>query len=260
MKEGCDILLYLFRDIRKNYIKTGVNVIDIDRYIGSFFENNNCVSAPIKDYDFPGFSCISINDVVTHGIPSNYQLRSGDVVKVDISFKYRDYHYFDSARTYIVDPGTDLKTTRHTMMYAFNKYIVHYAINSLNRKLQNNEIVCYEDFGKLFYALAEHSEYGIVADYGGHIITAHELHKEEAFVDSLYHPLDRSYRKINEGEVFCIEPLVTERYSGINSRVYKKNKWEIYTMRQHISTHYEVMATLENNRIICLTGSSGVDL
>ncbi len=59
---------------------------------------NGAVSGPITVYDFPGVSCISVNDEIVHGIPSGRKLRNGDLLKLDVTIQ-KDGYMADAAES-----------------------------------------------------------------------------------------------------------------------------------------------------------------
>src|SRR5690606_30765905 len=79
------------RDALKDAAKPGVTTKQLDDMAGRMFEEKGAVSGPKGEYDFPGFTCISVNEVVAHGIPDNYVIKDGDMVNIDVSGSYNGY-------------------------------------------------------------------------------------------------------------------------------------------------------------------------
>lgn len=65
--------------------KPGVTTKELDDVAGDLFEQAGAVSAPKSQYDFPGYTCISVNDEVAHGIPGKRVIQEGDLVNIDVS-------------------------------------------------------------------------------------------------------------------------------------------------------------------------------
>ena len=83
-------------------IRPGISTKEIDKKIHDFIVKSGAVPSFLGYGGFPGSACISVNDEVIHGIPSEKKiLREGDIVKIDVGARYRGYNG-DSARTYPV--------------------------------------------------------------------------------------------------------------------------------------------------------------
>ena len=88
--------------VARELIKPGVSTKEIDTKIRRFIEKCGATPSFLGYGGFPGSACISINDEVIHGIPSDRViLKEGDIVKIDVGARYRGYNG-DSARTYPV--------------------------------------------------------------------------------------------------------------------------------------------------------------
>ena len=95
--------LLLARDI----IRPGISTKEIDRKIHDYIVRNDATPSFLGYGGFPGSACISINDQVIHGIPSDKVIiREGDIVKIDVGARYRGYNG-DSARTFAVGKVSD---------------------------------------------------------------------------------------------------------------------------------------------------------
>lgn len=92
---------YLTHEEIKKHIKPGVRTIELDRIAYNFITKHDCVPSQLGFEGYPNSICVSINDEVVHGIPSNRRLKEHDIVSIDFCVGYKGYHS-DSARTYIV--------------------------------------------------------------------------------------------------------------------------------------------------------------
>src|SRR3954452_3831102 len=79
-------------------VRPGVSTAELDDVAARIFERHGARSGPILDYDFPGTTCISIDDECVHGIPSRRRLREGQLVKLDVTAEL-DGFYADACRT-----------------------------------------------------------------------------------------------------------------------------------------------------------------
>ena len=73
------------RDQMIERAKPGVTTKELDDFAGQLFEQYGAVSGPKGEYDFPGYTCICVNEEVAHGIPKDRVLNEGDLVNIDVS-------------------------------------------------------------------------------------------------------------------------------------------------------------------------------
>ncbi len=92
---------YLTHEELKKHIKPGIKTIELDRIAYNFIIKHNCIPSQLGFEGYPNTICISINDEVVHGMPSNRKLKEHDIVSIDFCVGYKGYHS-DAARTYIV--------------------------------------------------------------------------------------------------------------------------------------------------------------
>ena len=94
----------------KDFIKVGVTTKEIDKFVYDYIVSHDATPSFLGYEGFPATACVSINDMVVHGIPDNTKLKNGDIVTVDVGSIYKGYHS-DSAYTYIVGK-VDKKTEK----------------------------------------------------------------------------------------------------------------------------------------------------
>ena len=89
------------RDTMKAATKPGITTKELDNIAKDMFEASGAISAPIHDENFPGQTCISVNEEVAHGIPSKRVIREGDLVNIDVSALKNGY-YADTGISFVV--------------------------------------------------------------------------------------------------------------------------------------------------------------
>ena len=101
MREGGKILATIFRDLRA-YVQPGMSELEIDAWVATQIEKHGA-SATYKtsEVNFPGVICISVNDAITHGVPTDYVLQKGDLVGFDFVITYKGMKT-DSAFTMVI--------------------------------------------------------------------------------------------------------------------------------------------------------------
>ena len=171
---------------------------------------------------FPGSACISINDEVIHGIPSDrIILKEGDIVKIDVGARYRGYNG-DSARTYPVGKVSDealklISVTEKSFFEAMKFTRVGYRVGDIGSAVENFVIS---------------NGFSVVRDYVGHGVGA-ELHEEPEIPN-----FGRAGRgaRLYPGMTLAIEPMVNA--GGANVKV-KRDGWTVVTLDGKLSAHYE---------------------
>lgn len=96
------------RDELVQRTKPGITTKELDELAGELFEKAGAISAPKGEYDFPGFTCISVNEEVAHGIPGKRIIQEGDLVNIDVSGSKNGY-FADTGVSFVVGNGDEMK-------------------------------------------------------------------------------------------------------------------------------------------------------
>ena len=185
--------------------------------------------------------CISINDEVIHGIPSEKViLKEGDIVKIDVGARYRGYNG-DSARTYPVGKVSDeaLKLISVTEGSFFEAMKFAKAGNRIG------------DMGFAVENFVISNGFSVVRDYVGHGVGA-ELHEEPEIPN-----FGRAGRgaRLYSGMTLAVEPMVNAGDAGVKV---KKDGWTVVTLDGKLSAHYENSVLITDSDPIILT-DAGTD-
>jgi len=92
------------RDELVSRAKPGITTKELDEIAGDLFEKAGAQSAPKGEYDFPGYTCISVNEEVAHGIPGGRVIQEGDLVNIDVSGSKNGY-FADTGISIVVGKG-----------------------------------------------------------------------------------------------------------------------------------------------------------
>lgn len=112
------------RDELVRKTQPGVTTKELDELAGKLFEEEGAVSAPKSEYDFPGFTCISVGQEVAHGIPGNREIKDGDLVNIDVSGSKNGY-FADTGLSFVVGNGKEeLKQLCEVAKKAFDAGLV----------------------------------------------------------------------------------------------------------------------------------------
>lgn len=202
-------------------IVAGVKTKDLDAFAESYILDNHAKPS-FKGYrGFPASLCVSVNNVVVHGIPNHYQLVDGDIVSIDCGVFFEDFHS-DSAYTYRV--GKVSEEIEKLMSETYTS-----LIRGIEKCKAGNRV------GDISYAVQHHAEqfgYGIVRELVGHGVGRH-LHEAPEVPNF---GKQGKGPKLTDGMVLAIEPMVT---LGKRSVRQERDGWTIKTIDGLPSAHYE---------------------
>ena len=202
-------------------ITPGASPKDLDLFAENYIKNNGGTPA-FKGYmGFPSTLCISVNEEVVHGIPSERLLKNGDIVSIDCGVLKNGF-YGDSARTYAV--GKISKELNNLLDVTKKSLSLGIKSAKTGGRLS--------DIGYAIQKYVEDNGFSVVRDLVGHGI-GENLHEE---------PQIPNYGEkgegiiLKEGMCFAIEPMVN---MGENEILTKKDGWTIYTKDMKPSAHFE---------------------
>lgn len=232
---ACKIVALILRDIKK-IIKSGVSTADIEEHIVKIIKDNNAKAA-FKGYrGYPASACISVNNVVIHGIPSkSVKLNNGDIVGVDVGV-YLDGYYGDGAYTYAVGTINDkaeklLTITEEALYKGIEEAIVGNRVSDISFAIQKH---------------VEKNNFSVVRKFVGHGI-GRSLH-EDPQVPNFGEP-GRGAR-LREGMTLAIEPMIN---AGGHEVKVLKDGWTAVTEDGSLSAHYEHTIVITNDGPLILT-------
>ncbi|HEY9117926.1 MAG TPA: type I methionyl aminopeptidase [Roseivirga sp.] len=240
IRESAEILAKTHGEIAK-LIKPGIKTKDLDKVAEEFIKDHGATGS-FKGYNgFPATLCISPNDVVVHGFPSEYELKDGDIISVDCGVFYQGFHS-DSAYTYPVGETSPetlalLKATRESLYIGIEE-----------AKFGNR-------IGDLAFAIQKYVEdrgYTVVRELVGHGL-GRSLHEGPEVPN--YGKRGRG-PKLNEGLVIAIEPMVN---LGTRNIVQEGDGWTIRTRDRKPSAHFEHTVAIFQDRTEILTSHKYIE-
>lgn len=178
---------------------------------------------------FPNATCISVNEVVVHGIPGDYVLKSGDIVGLDLGVFYKGYHV-DAAWTFAVGEVSPevqklLQVTEESLFKGIEKAVVGNKVGDISNAIERH--------------VAAH-RYGIVTELVGHGIGKH-LHEEPSVPN--YGPKGKG-ASLKAGTTICIEPMVNLGTHKVRTLA---DEWTIVTSDRKPSAHFEHTVAITEN-------------
>ncbi|WP_391123294.1 type I methionyl aminopeptidase [Psychrobacillus sp. L3] len=189
------------REAMRAATKPGITTKEIDEIGGKLFEQNGAISGPMGEYDFPGYTCISVNEEVAHGIPGSRVIKEGDIVNIDVSGSY-DGYFSDTGISFVVGDGYEEKEKLCAVAEsAFNRAMLKVKAGS-----RLNQI------GKAVAREAKENGLHVIMNLTGHGI-GKSLHEAPQHVLSYYDAWDPTILK--EGMVLAVEPFISQKAEHI---------------------------------------------
>ena len=222
--------------VARDSVREGMSTKELDSIIRTYIEKCGAKPSFLGYSGFPGSACISINDEVIHGIPSEKKiLREGDIVKVDVGAFYRGFHG-DSARTIAVGKVSDeaqrlIDTTRRSFFAGVEAFKVGNRMG---------------DIGNAIQTVVENEGFSVVKRYIGHGI-GQNLHESPEVPN--YGTAGRGTR-LCVGMALAIEPMVNV---GALDVYEMSDGWTVKTSDKSLSAHYENTVVLTSDGVVITT-------
>lgn len=222
--------------LMKKHVKPGISTLELDAIGAANLKKYGARSAPILMYDFPGHTCISINEEAAHGIPSARKVEAGDVVNIDVSAELNGY-FGDTGATFTVPPVDP----RIQYLCQVTKKSLKAAMQAARAGAKVNQI------GQAIEKTASKAGFTTIKDLGSHGI-GRSLHEEPHFIQNFYDVNDQ--RTLSEGQVITIEPFVS---TGAETTTTADDGWTLLTGEGNYSAQYEYTMVITRNKPVVLT-------
>jgi methionyl aminopeptidase len=203
-------------------MEPGMTTRELDAIGATLLEREGARSAPQLTYDFPGATCISINEEAAHGVPGDRVIRAGDVVNVDVSAEL-DGYFADTGGTGIVPPATAVKNrlchaTRQALAAAMQATRAGAPLNGIGAAIQRT---------------AKQYRFRIIENLGSHGV-GRALHEAPDHIPGYRAPRDR--RVLGEGMVITIEPFLSTKSRHVTEAA---DGWTLVAAPGNLSAQYE---------------------
>ena len=221
--------------VLRNKVKPGIKTKELDILARELIKGEGAEPNFLGYGGFPAAICTSVNETVVHGVPSDYQLREGDIISLDAGLRWKGFHS-DMAITVPVGKVSLeiqrlVRVTRKSLKLAINKV------------KPGNKV---GDIGNTIQRYIESQGFGIVKDLCGHGI-GKELHEEPQVLN---YGKRHTGEELREGMVICIEPMVT---IGDGNVVLGKDGFSYITADNSLSAHFEHMVAVKEDGAEVLT-------
>lgn len=236
-------ILEIVHDELAKALHPGMTTKAIDKLGEEIIRSYGCIPSFLNYNGYPASICVSVNDEVVHGIPSEHRfLRDGDIVSLDAGVIYKGYHS-DAARTHAVGQISEeaeklIQVTRESFFEG-----IKYA-------KEGNHLF---DISGAIGRYAESRGYGVVKDLCGHGIGT-ALHEAPEIPN---YGMERKGVKLKAGMTLAVEPMIN---IGTWEVDWMADEWTVVTRDHSLSAHYEntILITEGEPKILSLTKDTSV--
>jgi methionyl aminopeptidase len=203
-------------------LEPGMTTHEVDEIGRKYLELHGAQSAPRLTYNFPGTTCISVNEEAAHGIPGNRILSGSDLVNIDVSAEL-DGYFADTGGSFIIPPESELKinlclATKRALNLAISEATAGKPLNGIGRAIENE---------------ARRNHLTVIRNLGSHGV-GRALHEEPGFIPGYYDPKDK--RILKKNQVITIEPFLS---TGAKKVFDTGDGWTLATSKRHLTAQYE---------------------
>ncbi len=235
MRESCRIVKETLEFVGKN-ICAGMTTKDVDTLVNKYITSCGAYPSELGYEGYPASSCVSVNEVVVHGIPGDRVLLDGDIVSVDITAEKNGFHG-DAARTFLIGNVSEekrrlVKVTEECFFKAVEGLQAGVPLFNIGHAVQTH---------------AEANGYGVVRALTGHGI-GRQMHEDPSVPN---YGRRGAGMRLKAGMTICIEPM-------INMGTYKVNMnhadgWTVTTADGKPAAHYENTVLIKEDGVEILT-------
>jgi methionyl aminopeptidase len=228
-------IVALTLQLMKDNLQPGMTTAELDEIGAKFLKEHGARSAPILAYNFPGATCISLNDEAAHGIPGERVIQPGDLVNIDVSAEL-DGYWADTAATIPVPPTTALQrrlcdSARRAQQRAMHAARTGRRINVIGQAAETE---------------AQRGGFNIIRNLTSHGVGRH-IHEDPTVPNFAF---KQAGPHLTEGLVVTIEPFLT---NGNGQILTGDDGWTLRTTDGSFSAQYEHTIVVTKNKPIIIT-------
>ncbi|MBE8719289.1 type I methionyl aminopeptidase [Sphingobacterium pedocola] len=236
MKLVSEVVSFTLMEMQ-NFAAPGMSTQELDDYGATILARYGARSAPSLTYDFPGSTCISINNEVAHGVPSASRIiEEGDLLNIDVSAELNGY-WSDNGGSIIV--GRDIYG--HSPLLEASRYILDGAIARIRGGVRINAI------GQYIETFAGKRGYSVIKNLAGHGL-GRALHESPDNILNYYDPSDK--RRFRKGSVVAIETFIT---TGSTLAIQQADGWTLLGNKAGFAVQHEHTIVVTDGEPIVLT-------
>jgi methionyl aminopeptidase len=226
----------------REYTRPGISTKELDDYGAEILKSFGATSAPVKDYQFPGMACISLNHEACHGVPSATRIiKEGDLINIDVSAELNGF-YGDNGGSFIV--GED-----HQLLQPLvdaSQEILHLAIP----QIRNNVRIA--DVGGFIEQEARKRGFRVIKNLCGHGVGL-SLHEEPSEIPCFR---DRKNKdRFRKNTVIALETFISTRTNKVEQA---SDGWAFVTLDKSFVAQHEHTLIVTDDKPIILTKLNGI--
>ncbi|QJD96763.1 type I methionyl aminopeptidase [Mucilaginibacter robiniae] len=225
-----------------DYAKPGMTAKELDDFGGLILEKHGATSAPIKTYNFPGHTCISINKQIAHGIPTAETiLKEGDLINIDVSAELNDY-WADNGCSFVL--GKD--EHGHQALVDASKEILRKAISNIKGGVRVSDI------GLIIETEAKKRGYTVIKNLTGHGVgrSLHEAPHEIANYRDRF-----NLQRFKKNSVVAVETFISTASTIAETQ---QDGWTLVGNKGGYVAQHEHTILITSGEPIILTENNGV--
>jgi len=211
-------------DLLRENTKVGASLKELDAMAEDYIRSHKALPSFKGLYGFPNAVCTSLNEVIIHGIPTDYRLQEGDVIGYDIGTKLQGY-YGDAAITV----GVGKISTEDEALIACAKDTLYHAIENIKPGMR------FKELSFLMQEFIRGRGFEPLRDFCGHGI-GKAPHEDPQIPNYLDGGSPKAGPKIKNGMVFCLEPMICQKEA---KPVILENGWDVVSTDGLRGSHYE---------------------
>ena len=234
LRESCRIVHDCLAFV-EDRIKAGMTTREVDEMVYKFITASGAEPSCLGYCGYPASACVSVNEVVVHGIPDERVLEEGDIVSVDLC-AYKNGFHGDGARTFCIGEVSDekkklVRVTRESFFEAMEGLKAGTPLYDIGYKVQR---------------YAESNGFSVIRSYTGHGI-GREMHEDPAVPNF---GRKGTGPRLPENAVLCVEPMIA---AGSWRVKVLDDGWTAVTVDKKPAAHYENTIVIRENGVEILT-------
>lgn len=224
----------MIRDELVHRTKPGITTKELDEIAKELFEKQGAQSAPKEVYDFPGYTCISINEEVAHGIPGKRTIKEGDIVNIDVS---------GSKNGYFADTGISFVAGNGAKMAHKVCDVAKEAFDAGMKKAKPGSKI--SELGKSVHNVAKKHGLTVIKNLTGHGI-GRSIHEAPNHIFNYFSRWDDETLK--DGMVIAFEPFI----SSLEEEAFlsEEDGWTLYTNESFVAQYEHTIIIMQEGPII----------
>lgn len=226
----------------REYAKPGITTKELDEYGGEIMRSYGANSAPKLTYKFPGWTCISLDNEIAHGIPSDKKvLKEGDLINIDVSAELNGF-WADNGGSFVL--GEDIHG--HLPLVNASKEILKQAIDRIKGGVKISDV------GHVIETQAKKSGYRVIKNLAGHGV-GRSLHEDP---EDILNYRDRyNHQRFKKNSVVAIETFISTQS---NLAVELKDGWTLVGNKGGYVAQHEHTIVVTDGKPLILTEANGI--